>query len=78
MRLRVTIASRMPSQPSRLSEQSPEGRRSNGAARLGSYFQMDPTGHRRKDIDPVHPPAGPEFIIKHTGIELSEVSEDVM
>jgi hypothetical protein len=48
------------------------------AARLGSYFQMDPTGQRRSDFNPKHPPVGPEFIVKYTGIELSEVTEDVL
>jgi len=48
------------------------------AARLGSYFQMDPTGQRRADFDPKHPPVGPEFIVRYTGIELSEVTDDVL
>lgn len=48
------------------------------AAHLGSYFQMDQTGHRRADFDSKRPPVSPEFIIKHTGIELSEVSKDMM
>jgi len=48
------------------------------AARLGSYFQMDPAGRRRGDFDPKHPPVGPDFIVKYTGIELSEVTEDVL
>jgi 2-polyprenyl-6-methoxyphenol hydroxylase-like FAD-dependent oxidoreductase len=43
------------------------------AAHLGSYFQMDRTGHRRADFSPDHPPISPEYIIQHTGIELSEV-----
>lgn len=43
------------------------------AAKLGSYFQMDANGHRRADYSPEHPPVSPEFIIRHTGIELSEV-----
>jgi 2-polyprenyl-6-methoxyphenol hydroxylase-like FAD-dependent oxidoreductase len=43
------------------------------AAHLGSYFQMDKTGHRRPDFSPEHPPISPEYIIQHTGIELSEV-----
>jgi 2-polyprenyl-6-methoxyphenol hydroxylase-like FAD-dependent oxidoreductase len=43
------------------------------AAHLGSYFQMDKTGHRRLDFSPEQPPITPEYIIQHTGIELSEV-----
>ena len=43
------------------------------AAHLGSYFQMDRTGHRRADFAPDRPPISPEYIIQHTGIELSEV-----
>ena len=43
------------------------------AAHLGSYFQMDSTGHRRADFNPDRPPISPEYIIQHTGIELSEV-----
>lgn len=43
------------------------------AAHLGSYFQMDKTGHRRADFFPDRPPISPEYIIQHTGIELSEV-----
>jgi 2-polyprenyl-6-methoxyphenol hydroxylase-like FAD-dependent oxidoreductase len=43
------------------------------AAHLGSYFQMDRTGHRRADFSPDRPPISPEYIIQHTGIELSEV-----
>ena len=43
------------------------------AAHLGSYFQMDKTGHRRPDFSPDRPPISPEYIIQHTGIELSEV-----
>ena len=43
------------------------------AAHLGSYFQMDRTGHRRPDFSPDRPPISPEYIIQHTGIELSEV-----
>ena len=43
------------------------------AAHLGSYFQMDRTGHRRTDFSPERPPISPEYIIQHTGIELSEV-----
>jgi 2-polyprenyl-6-methoxyphenol hydroxylase-like FAD-dependent oxidoreductase len=43
------------------------------AAHLGSYFQMDSTGHRRFDFDPDRPPITHEYIIQHTGIELSEV-----
>ena len=42
------------------------------AAHLGSYFQMDKTGHRRADFSD-SPPIGPEYIITHTAIELSEV-----
>jgi 2-polyprenyl-6-methoxyphenol hydroxylase-like FAD-dependent oxidoreductase len=47
------------------------------AAHLGSYFQMDRTGVRRADYDPLNSPITPEFIIKHTGIELSEVSPQI-
>jgi 2-polyprenyl-6-methoxyphenol hydroxylase-like FAD-dependent oxidoreductase len=43
------------------------------AAHLGSYFQMDKTGHRRPDFSAEQPPISPEYIIQHTGIELSEV-----
>jgi 2-polyprenyl-6-methoxyphenol hydroxylase-like FAD-dependent oxidoreductase len=43
------------------------------AAHLGSYFQMDSTGHRRADFDADRPPISHEYIIQHTGIELSEV-----
>jgi 2-polyprenyl-6-methoxyphenol hydroxylase-like FAD-dependent oxidoreductase len=43
------------------------------AAHLGSYFQMDRTGHRRADFSPDRPPISHEYIIQHTGIELSEV-----
>lgn len=43
------------------------------AAHLGSYFQMDRSGHRRADFAPDRPPISPEYIIQHTGIELSEV-----
>jgi 2-polyprenyl-6-methoxyphenol hydroxylase-like FAD-dependent oxidoreductase len=45
------------------------------AAHLGSYFQMDKTGHRRSDFAPDRPPISPEYIIQHTGIELSEVRQ---
>ena len=45
------------------------------AAHLGSYFQMDKTGHRRPDFSPDRPPISPEYIIQHTGIELSEVQK---
>jgi 2-polyprenyl-6-methoxyphenol hydroxylase-like FAD-dependent oxidoreductase len=45
------------------------------AAHLGSYFQMDRTGHRRPDFSPDRPPISPEYIIQHTGIELSEVRQ---
>jgi hypothetical protein len=34
---------------------------------------MDGTGHRRVDFSPDRPPISPEYIIQHTGIELSEV-----
>jgi 2-polyprenyl-6-methoxyphenol hydroxylase-like FAD-dependent oxidoreductase len=44
------------------------------AAHLGSYFQMDGAGHRRADFAPDRPPVSPEYIIQHTGIELSEVA----
>lgn len=43
------------------------------AAKLGSYFQMDASGYRRADYEPARPPVSPDFIVKHTGIELSEV-----
>jgi 2-polyprenyl-6-methoxyphenol hydroxylase-like FAD-dependent oxidoreductase len=43
------------------------------AAHLGSYFQMDKTGRRRPDFSPEQPSISPEYIIQHTGIELSEV-----
>jgi len=43
------------------------------AAHLGSYFQMDREGRRRADFAPDRPPISPEYIIQHTGIELSEV-----
>ena len=43
------------------------------AAHLGSYFQMDRTGHRRADFSPDRPPISREYIIQHTGIELTEV-----
>lgn len=43
------------------------------AAKLGSYFQMDASGHRREDYQPERPPVDPDFIVRHTGIELSEV-----
>ena len=43
------------------------------AAHLGSYFQMDRTGHRRSDFSPDRPPISPDYIIQNTGIELSEV-----
>jgi 2-polyprenyl-6-methoxyphenol hydroxylase-like FAD-dependent oxidoreductase len=43
------------------------------AAHLGSYFQMDKTGHRHPDFSPERPPISPEYIIQRTGIELSEV-----
>ena len=43
------------------------------AAHLGSYFQMEGTGHRRADFAPDRPPISHEYIIQHTGIELSEV-----
>ena len=42
------------------------------AAHLGSYFQMDKTGHRLADFSD-RPPISAEYIIKHTAIELSEV-----
>jgi 2-polyprenyl-6-methoxyphenol hydroxylase-like FAD-dependent oxidoreductase len=45
------------------------------AAHLGSYFQMDRTGHRRADFSADRPPISPEYIIQHTGIELSEVGQ---
>jgi hypothetical protein len=44
------------------------------AAHLGSYFQMDKWGHRRPDFSPDRPPISHEYIIQHTGIELSEVN----
>jgi 2-polyprenyl-6-methoxyphenol hydroxylase-like FAD-dependent oxidoreductase len=44
------------------------------AAHLGSYFQMDNSGRRRADFSPERPPVSPEYIIQHTGIELSEVN----
>jgi hypothetical protein len=34
---------------------------------------MDGTGHRRADFAPDRPPISREYIIQHTGIELSEV-----
>ena len=43
------------------------------AAHLGSYFQLDKMGQRRPDFSPEQPPISPEYIIQHTGIELSEV-----
>src|SRR5262245_28542602 len=43
------------------------------AAHLGSYFQMDRAGHRRPDFSADRPPISPQYIIQHTGIELSEV-----
>jgi 2-polyprenyl-6-methoxyphenol hydroxylase-like FAD-dependent oxidoreductase len=43
------------------------------AAHLGLYFQMDGSGHRRTDFVPDRPPISHEYIIKHTGIELTEV-----
>jgi 2-polyprenyl-6-methoxyphenol hydroxylase-like FAD-dependent oxidoreductase len=43
------------------------------AAHLGSYFQMERSGHRRADFDAGRPPISREYIIQHTGIELSEV-----
>lgn len=43
------------------------------AAHLGSYFQMDKSGRRRPDFAPDAPPISAEYIIQHTGIELSEV-----
>jgi 2-polyprenyl-6-methoxyphenol hydroxylase-like FAD-dependent oxidoreductase len=45
------------------------------AAKLGSYFKMDSNGHRRADYAPEHPPISLEFIVQHTGIELSEVGK---
>jgi 2-polyprenyl-6-methoxyphenol hydroxylase-like FAD-dependent oxidoreductase len=45
------------------------------AAHLGSYFQMDKTGLRRADFAPDRPPISHEYIIQHTGIELSEVGQ---
>jgi 2-polyprenyl-6-methoxyphenol hydroxylase-like FAD-dependent oxidoreductase len=45
------------------------------AAHLGSYFQMDRIGHRRSDFSTDRPPISPEYIIQHTGIELSEVGQ---
>lgn len=48
------------------------------AAHLGSYFQMDDSGQRRANFDPARPPVSPEFVIAHTGIELSEVSKDIL
>lgn len=45
------------------------------AAHLGSYFQMDKTGHRGPNFSPDRPPISPEYIIQHTGIELSEVRQ---
>lgn len=44
------------------------------AAHLGSYFQIDGSGHRRSDFSET-PPISPQYIIKHTGIELSEVGD---
>lgn len=41
------------------------------AARLGSYFGMDETGHRRTP-GTGKPPVSREFIIRNTGIELAE------
>jgi hypothetical protein len=45
------------------------------AAHLGSYFQMDKSGHRRPDFSPDRPAIGPEYLIQHSGIELSEVRQ---
>jgi 2-polyprenyl-6-methoxyphenol hydroxylase-like FAD-dependent oxidoreductase len=45
------------------------------AAHLGSYFQMDNSGHRRADFDADRPPISHAYIIEHTGIELSEVQK---
>ena len=42
------------------------------AAHLGSYFQMDKSGYRRADFNPDRPLISPEYVIQHTGIELSE------
>jgi hypothetical protein len=35
---------------------------------------MDNSGRRRADFSPERPPVSPEYIIQHTGIELSEVN----
>jgi 2-polyprenyl-6-methoxyphenol hydroxylase-like FAD-dependent oxidoreductase len=48
------------------------------AARLGSYFQMDDTGHRAGTFDPARPPVDPHFIVSYTGIELSDLSQEVV
>ena len=57
-------------------ERTPAGKAAVAwAAHLGSYFQMDETGHRRADFSPERPPVSPEYIIQHTGIELSEVKQ---
>lgn len=42
------------------------------AAHLGSYFQMDANGLRRADYAPDRPPVSMDFIVRNTGIELSE------
>jgi len=44
------------------------------AAHLGSYFQMDADGRRRSNYTPDAPPVSPDFIMRNTGIELSEAA----
>lgn len=54
-------------------ERVPEGKAAVAwAARLGSYLQMDKTGHRRADYSPDRPPVSQYFVIQNTGIELAE------
>jgi 2-polyprenyl-6-methoxyphenol hydroxylase-like FAD-dependent oxidoreductase len=54
-------------------ERVPQGRAAVAwAGRLGSYLQMDETGHRRANYSPDAPPVSKQFVIENTGIELSE------
>ncbi len=44
------------------------------AAHLGSYFQMGADGRRRPDYAPDAPPISPDFVVRYTGIELSDAA----
>jgi 2-polyprenyl-6-methoxyphenol hydroxylase-like FAD-dependent oxidoreductase len=61
------------------SERTPAGKAAvKWAARLGSYFQKDTRTDRTIHFEASRSPVDPAFIIKYTGIELSEVTEEIV